>query len=104
MELNFKDISNDINERLSNCTHSAAPSDDEVIIAWLVCEIDRLHEVMLRPDLSVCTSTKKDPCPFFEGTDNNGELLCTLQIEDSLSNKGLFNICKGQQDKLDSLV
>jgi hypothetical protein len=39
MALTLESIANDIYERMAGYTHSAHPTDDEVTIAWLVCEL-----------------------------------------------------------------
>lgn len=100
INFNFKEINEYIVKCMSGYSNSLEPSVDEVIIAWLVCEIEHLQAIMLKPDITVC---ERGPCPFYKGTDKNGYLLCTLQIEDNLSNKGLFDICQSQKDRLDSL-
>lgn len=40
----LEDIRGDINRRMKSYKHSAHPSSDEVSIAWLITEIDRLQE------------------------------------------------------------
>ena len=40
----FENINNDINERMKRYTHSMQPTEDEVSICWLVCEVAQLRE------------------------------------------------------------
>ena len=45
-------IRKNIEERMDRYTDSRQPSNDEVTIAWLVTEIDRLKEDNLKGELS----------------------------------------------------
>jgi len=41
-ETMLEKIKEDINERMAEYGHSAVPIDDEVYIAWLIAEVERL--------------------------------------------------------------
>jgi len=40
-------ITEDINKRISLYTGSVFPTDDEISIAWLVCEVERLKKIII---------------------------------------------------------
>ena len=46
-------IRKQINKTMSEYTDSRHPTGDEVSIAWLVCEIDRLHDIIISNGLSL---------------------------------------------------
>lgn len=42
----LEEIKKDVQERINSCTDSRQPSGDEISMAWLLWEIDRLNEVI----------------------------------------------------------
>lgn len=44
----FEKIEKDITERMSHYTDSRGPTGDEVAIAWLVTEVERLREIITK--------------------------------------------------------
>lgn len=44
--MTLETIKANLNERMVGYTDSRQPTDDEVNIAWLVCEVDRLNELL----------------------------------------------------------
>ena len=43
-EKRLREITKDINKRMHAIPHSAAATNDEVTICWLLCEVERLNE------------------------------------------------------------
>lgn len=75
--MDFEQIKKDIEERMARVTSAFQPTHDEISIAWLVCEIERLrlrgavHAYSRCPNLIrdgagyFCELTSEDP---FEGS------------------------------------
>jgi len=42
----LENIKTNLNKRMAGYTDSRQPTDDEVSIAWLVMEVDRLNEIL----------------------------------------------------------
>jgi len=40
-------ITEDINKRIAAYTGHVFPTDDEISIAWLICEVERLKEIII---------------------------------------------------------
>ena len=46
-EKRLREITKDINERMAIYTHSAQPTEDEVSVCWLLCEVERLNKLLI---------------------------------------------------------
>ena len=63
----LKKIENNLRERMSGYTDSRQPTDDEVRLAWLIAEIDKLHHQLEKhPPIKSSVSINSYPSNYVE--------------------------------------
>lgn len=70
----LKKIEDNLRERMCGYTDSRQPTDDEVTIAWLISEIDRLNEIIKSQCLQRQHRTLVIQPPLQRGMSNDKEL------------------------------
>ena len=62
----FKEIKDDLNDRMANYTDSRQPTGDEVRLAWLISEIEELNRRLERGPIKNSISLKQYPNNYVE--------------------------------------